>query len=265
MRMSDEELSALLREALDPGTPRPPAESVRELRRLVSTGTPRLSAVWFRTRLATATAVFLGVSGSAVGAAMANGATLPEPLRVVAHGIGLPVDSVGLARARTDADRLRRDLERGDRWMIPRDATTLESTFSGLSSGDRHNIDGEVDSLLERAGAYGSHGERGTAEPSPSTMAGATGSDGDGDRDGGTSATPTTVSGGQSTGSGDGGTSAATSSGGGGSDGGSPQTTTTSPPPTSGSSSTSSSDGGTSGGGTDGGSDGGSVTGSDGG
>ena len=274
MRLTDEELTALLCQALDPGNPSPPPESVGELRRLVSSAAPLRRPVPLRSRLAVVTAAFLGVSGSAVGAAVASGATLPEPLRVIASGIGLPVDSVGLAHAKTDADRLRRDLNRRDMAEVPRDAAALQSAFTGLSTDERHSIDGEVDSLLELAAPFDGRSGEGTEETPGSGSAPVPGGT---DSDGGPTSPTTTVTGSESSGSGDGGVVSGSTSGGDGSSGGS--SPTTAPSATTGDSSGGStsttisgtdggggtSDGGTSGGGTSGGTDGGSVSGTDGG
>jgi len=271
MRLTDEELTALLRKALDPGNPSPPPESVRELRSLVSSAAPLRRPTPLRTRVAVATAVFLGMSGSAVGAAVATGATLPEPLRVIASGIGLPVDSVGLAQAKTDADRLRGDLNRRDLEEVPRDAAALQDTFAGLTKGERQSIGGEVDSLLDRAAPFdGGSGDRTGETPGSEPSSGSGGSDTDG---GATSPPTTTVSGSQTPSGGDGGFVSGGTSGGDGGSGGTSSTTV--PSATSGDSggsstptTTSGTDGGgggTSGGGTSGGTDGGSVSGSDGG
>lgn len=270
MRLTDEEVAALLRQALDPGDPAPPPESVRELRSLVSRAAPLRRPIPLRSRVAVATAAFLGISGSAMGAAVASGATLPEPFRVIASGIGLPVDSVGLAQAKTDADRLRRDLQRRDLEDVPRDAAALHDKFAGLSTGERHSIGGEIDSLLDQAAPYDGGSGGGTEEtPGPGSASGSGGPDTDG---GPTAPTPTTVSGSRTSGSGDGGSVSGSTSGGEGSSGGS--SSTTAPSQTnadsgggSTSTTTSGSDGGaTSGGSTSGGgTDGGTVSGSDGG
>lgn len=260
MRLTDEELSALLGQALDPGAPIPPPESVSELRRLVVGAAPRRSGPLLRSRAAVAAAVFFGVSGSALGAAVASGATLPEPLRAVANGIGLPVDSVGLAQAKAAAGRLRGALDHGDVGAVPRDAAALQSSFASLGTGDRRSIDGEVDFLLDRAAPYDGKGSGATS--GTTTERGAPIS---GDSDDGT-ATSTTVPGSRTSG-GDG-----DAAGGDRSDGGaSPTTATTAPPSTSGGSTspttTATDGGGGDGGGGDGGggTDGGSVSGSDGG
>lgn len=270
MRLTDEELTALLREALDPGNPAPPPESVRELRNLVSRAAPPRRPMLLRSRAVVAAAAFLGMSGSAVGAAVASGATLPEPLRVIASGIGLPVDSVGLAQAKTDADRLRADLERRDIEEVPRDAAALKDKFAGLSMGERNSIGDEVDSLLDRAAPFDGGSGGGTEETSGS---GSTSGSGGSDTDGGpTASTPTTVAGSQTPSSGDGGAVSGSTSGGEGTSGGS--SSTTAPKATTGDSgggSTSTTTNGTDGGSTSGGStsgggtDGGSVSGSDGG
>ena len=274
MRLTDEELTALLCQALDPGNPSPPPESVGKLHRLVSSAAPRRRRVPLRSRMAVATAAFLAVSGSAVGAAVASGATLPEPLRVIASGIGLPVDSVGLAQAKTDADRLRRDLDRRDVAEVPRDAAALQSSFTGLSSGERHSIDDEVDSLLELAAPYDGNSGEGTERPSGSGSASVPGGS---DNDGGAASPTTTVAGSQPTSSDGAGVVSGSTSGSDGGSGGSSSTTV--PSATTGdsgggstSTTTSGTDGGggtsgggTSGGGTSGGTDGGSVSGTDGG
>lgn len=270
MRLTDEEITGLLRQALDPGKPAPPPESVRELRSLVSRAAPLRRALPLRYRVAVATAAFLGMSGSAVGAAVASGATLPGPLRVIASGMGLPVDSVDLAQAKTDADRLRRDLNRRALADVPRDAAVLQDQFAGLSTGERRSIGEEVDSLLDRAAPFDGGSGGGTEETSGSGSAsGSGGPDTDGDP---TAPTPTTVSGSRTSGSGDGGAVSGSTSGGEGSSGGS--SPTTAPSATTGdsgggstSATSSGNDGGTtSGGGTSGGgTDGGSVSGSDGG
>jgi hypothetical protein len=234
---------------------------VTELRSLVTRGIPRRTVNPLRSRLAVASALFIGMSGSAIGGAVAAGVTLPEPLRVVASGIGLPVDSVGLAQAKTDADRLRRDLDRSDAHHVPRDAAALQDTFSGLSADDRRRIDREVDSLLDRAATYDGRDAEGPGEASGP---GGTSASGDSDGSGSQTSPTTTVPGAQSSGSGDGGSVSGGGDGGGGDT--SATTATTAPTSDSGATSSSPTTSGSGGGGGDGGgTDGGSVTGSDGG
>lgn len=259
MNQGDEELLELIRRALRPERSEavmPPSGAVTQLRESVSTHFARRRIVRHRgARVAVAASIFVGLSGSAAGA-FASGATLPTPLRVVARGVGLPVDSVGLAQAKTDADRLRGALDKRERAEISVDAAALESSFKGLSGHDRRSIGREVDGLLDRAEPYDGRGDDGPGSvvaplpggASPGGGAPVSGSDGD---DGGAPATfvpQGTVTPSKDAGGGDGG-------GGGGGDGSS-TTSTTAAPSGSGDASSPTTTSGTGGG--DGTSDGGS-------
>lgn len=232
MGRGDEELIARLREALHPGRASPSPESLARLRDTVNAGFSRgaVAARRSRARLAVAASLFLGMSASMAGA-MASGATLPAPLRAVARDVGLPVDSVQLAQTKTDADRLRRALERKDAAAIPRDVTALKSSFSGLKGSDRRNIDSEVDSLFDQAGPYDGHADEETESPASSTNPSASGTPGaippapvnDGDGDGVSTSPSTTLAPG-SDGGGNDGRSNTTIAG-----GSSPTTSTTAP------------------------------------
>lgn len=170
MRPSDDALIALLREALENDHSAPSPESVAQLRGAVTDRFAGGTAIVRRgrARLAAATSVFLVVSGSMAGA-VASGATLPASLRVLARDVGLPVDSVGLARAKADAGRLRQALASKDAAVIPRDVSALKTSFSGLDPSDRRSIDTEVDSLIDQAGSYDDHAEDDTESPPTAT------------------------------------------------------------------------------------------------
>lgn len=179
MNAGDEELIRLAREALAPPSVEPPLESIAALReavdRLSTPGAGRRRRAW-RFRLATAVAGFLTLASGTAAAAAVAGASLPAPLRGIAHGIGLPVDSAGLAQAKTDAGRLSYALRQRDVPMIGRDAAALETTFKRLDAGDQRSIDERVDALLNQAAAY-SGGQQGGSEGSGS---GATSGEGGG-------------------------------------------------------------------------------------
>lgn len=255
MSAGDDEFVRLAREALAPPSVEPPARSMAALRAAVDTRlAPRRAGrnrVWKVRAAAVVAGLVTLVSGTATGAAIA-GASLPVPLRDIASGIGLPVDSPGLAQAKSDAGRLRQALRHHDAPMIGRDASALERTFDRLDSGDRRSIDGEVDALLNQAATYSGHQSGGSDGPGPTSTSGDGGgrgpSGGDGDPTPSTTVTGNVAplsgtEGGVSTdGGGDGSASSASST-----------TSTTSTTVPSGS------------GGGGGGSDGGSVSGTDGG
>jgi hypothetical protein len=86
------------------------------------------------------------------GVAAATGAVLPEPVRAVAHAVGLPVDSPSVAAARAARASLRDGLARHDRTLVAREADRLREALGHLSADERHDLGG-VDRMLQQADA----------------------------------------------------------------------------------------------------------------
>lgn len=185
--MTDDELFDLLVQTFAPAPLEPPPAGVFALRRAVGASSPPLLASW-RRRLAAAAAVFtLVLSGSATAFAL-SGAPLPRPLRVAAHGVGLPVDSVAVADARTAAERLKDALARHDPVQVEEAARQLRARLAHLERGENPEIGQQSAKLLQEANEAGEQGPQPqnstgptATPPSPSagTSGGSSGGSGD--------------------------------------------------------------------------------------
>jgi hypothetical protein len=90
-------------------------------------------------------------------AALTSGATLPRPLRAVAHALHLPVDSPAVADARAARDGLREALRCGDRPEVQQAATNLRDKLDALDEADRRTLDDDAARLLKLAGQAPGH------------------------------------------------------------------------------------------------------------
>ena len=103
----------------------------------------------------TGAAAAITLSGLTAVAAAANNGVLPTPARVVAHAVGLPVDSVELARAKDDLRRLRG----ADDEQLPEAVERTEKALAALSEDERGHVSDEAERDL--AGAHERLGKRG--------------------------------------------------------------------------------------------------------
>jgi len=283
----DDELLDVLAASLGPAAEAEPSwAELSQLHRVLDTGLgdrrPNRSPIW-RLRPVTAAVAGLFVLGGASAAAAVSGAVMPEPMRVAARAVGLPVDSPGLADARSSLAGLRVALA-----AQPRDVDTIRTQaqevrdrVGRLSADDRFQIEDQATFLLAEAdtalapppaplGAPPGPNAATQKPPAPASPAAAPGSDHHGG-DQPTSAPNQARSSDDQRSGDDHGGSAVEPSGSGvsgpapsGTSGDGDHTATTIQNNTSGSDGGSSPDGGGSGGGSDGGSGGGS-SGSDGG
>ncbi len=78
----------------------------------------------------------IGLTGTAALAAAANEGALPRPVRVVAHGVGLPVDSVELADAKHALSKLRKASDEA----LPAAVAGADDALAKLSDDDRRRL-----------------------------------------------------------------------------------------------------------------------------
>jgi hypothetical protein len=174
-------LLALLDDALEPENVAPsPAEraqlraALADSRSTVSRPHPAGRRVPMRLRLAV---VAVGVAS--ILAAFALTRPLPTPIRSVAHGVGLPVDSVELAAARREMGDLEAALAGDDARAVEHAVEAVRNTASRLDRDEHREIDERLARLLDDAHTYltehaepGSHDVEGTDgqhRESPST------------------------------------------------------------------------------------------------
>ena len=133
--MNDTELEKLLDHALAPEPAAPSADALVTLHRAIDR--QRVAATRRRPRrMLVALGSAVAVLTATGGAFAVSGAVLPEPLRVVAHAVGLPIDSPELARARAARHALRESLQHGDAASTAAASTRLKSALAQLSQGD---------------------------------------------------------------------------------------------------------------------------------
>ena len=78
----------------------------------------------------------IGLTGTTALAAAANEGALPRPVRVVAHGVGLPVDSVELADAKHALSKLRKASDEA----LPVAVAGADDALAKLSDDDRRRL-----------------------------------------------------------------------------------------------------------------------------
>jgi hypothetical protein len=156
----DDEFLDILAAGLGPPPEAEPSwAEVSQLHRVVDTaagrgwGGRRGAPVWrVRRPLTAAMAGFL-VLGGASAAAAVSGAVMPQPVRVAARAVGLPVDSPQLAGARGALARLRGALAATphDPAEIRARAQEVRDRVGRLSADDRSQVEDEASFLLAQA------------------------------------------------------------------------------------------------------------------
>jgi len=138
-------------------TPKPVAVRARSrLAGVVGLGRAEPSR-WRRRWTAVALAALTTTAGS--GVAFAAGAVLPEPLRVAARTVGLPVDSPAVTAVRQGESELRRRLDEVERsgataarvTAVTQAAALLSARLVRLDPGDRARVGAEPGRLLDEA------------------------------------------------------------------------------------------------------------------
>src|SRR5581483_5943688 len=156
--------------ALEPPTVEPTASELFALRVAVASHHAPASAAparaarvpWWRRPWAVAS-LATGMALAGTSAAMATGAApVPDPVRAVAHAIGLPVDSPAVVQVQRATDNLQRDLSKPAATppaQATRDAERLQQKLSNLSPSDRARVGAEPNRTLDRwRGPSGSSG-----------------------------------------------------------------------------------------------------------
>ena len=131
---------------------------------------------WGRRVAVGGASVVVAISGLTAVAAAANNGVLPTPARAVLHAVGVPVDSVELAKAK---DALRR-LRGADDAELPQAIDRFERSLSGLSYGELSDVERSATHVLEDArsrrgsgsggGSCGSGGDDGLSGTSIATQ-----------------------------------------------------------------------------------------------
>src|SRR6202011_3778279 len=75
----------------------------------------------------------------------------PQPVRVVAHGIGLPVDSVPVADTRSAAADLKDALAHHDPKRVAQADRRLLAALAHVDAGEKASIKPQTDELLQEA------------------------------------------------------------------------------------------------------------------
>lgn len=150
MPTEDEDLLARLAHALRPPEVEPSDEEIAALHRAVAGGlpAPAVRRVWPRRALA-------GVAAAVVLLVIVSGVPVPRPVRAAAHALGLPVDSVEVADAKSAVKELQRALNDGDQDRAARASARLRQRLDALNQSDRQRIARQADPLLQRAGGSG--------------------------------------------------------------------------------------------------------------
>lgn len=162
-RLDDIQFLDLLTRALEPKPVEPPATRLASLHQAIAEHARlhpkpvrrRVPQPPLLTRLRRPIAAFvaaMALTSAGTAAAIGTGAVrLPRPVRAVAHGVGLPVDSPELADARSATALLRSALGHNDSDSVAVATQELNTMLDRLSDGDRSKIEDEAHSLLEQA------------------------------------------------------------------------------------------------------------------
>jgi len=156
----DDELLDVLAASLGPPPDAEPTwAEISHLHRVIDTrrgldGRTRTPLWRVRRPLTAALAGFL-VLGGASAAAAASGAVMPEPVRVAARAVGVPVDSPSLAEAKAAMATLRHALDgkNPNPAAIRAHAQHLREALAKLSADDRSSVQDEAAFLLAAADA----------------------------------------------------------------------------------------------------------------
>ena len=158
MTTRDDELLGVLAASLDPPPDVEPTwAEISRLHRVIDAGVsprrPSRTRLWRVHRPLTAVIAGVVVLGGASAAAALSGAVMPQPVRVAARAVGLPVDSPQLADARAALVRLREALAHQPRDLgaIRSDAQDVRDRLGRLSADDRSQVDPEATFLLAAA------------------------------------------------------------------------------------------------------------------
>jgi len=143
----DEDLLHRLELALRPPAAEPSEAEIAALHRAVAEhgDGPPVRRVWPRRTLAAAAA-------AAVLFVIVSGAPMPRPIRAAAHAVGLPIDSVKVADAKSAMSELQRALDDGDREGAARASARLRQRLAALGEKERQSIGPRAEPLLQRAG-----------------------------------------------------------------------------------------------------------------
>jgi hypothetical protein len=164
--VNDDEFLDLLRGALVADAVEPGPDAIRFLHRALD-GHHRKPRRRRSHRIVASCLVGAGVLAGAGSACALSGAVLPHPLRVVAHAIGLPVDSAEVAEARAARRALRQSLQRDNPTATAAAAQRLRHALGDLSNGDRAEL-GDVAGLLDAADQqHATNGQDHGNEPTP--------------------------------------------------------------------------------------------------
>lgn len=169
--LDDAALLAALREALE--TPRAdptPAEraTFHALASQTFSAGPRWRPTGWLSTLrrpvpAIAFAALLVLAG--VSAATVKRLPVTDPVRSVAHSVGLPIESVELVETRRAMGDLRHALEGDDETYLAATADSLRAHLAELEAHDRAVVDDEATHLLDQADAALHHSDDETHEP----------------------------------------------------------------------------------------------------
>ena len=106
---------------------------------------------WWQQKIAVGGAVFGLILGAPAAAFAISGSPLPDPVRSALHDVGLPVDSVDVADARSAESHLEKALRSGDTAAVSRAAAHLQECLAELDRGDRNRMAPRADALLQDA------------------------------------------------------------------------------------------------------------------
>ena len=145
MPTEEDDVLERLSQALRPPDAAPSPSELAELRRAVADQAPApIPRAWPR-RVAVAAAA------AVIQVVVVVGPPLPRPVRSLAHGLGLPVDSAEVADAKSAAAELQAALDGGDPARVARASARLERHLQALDEADRRRLAERSDPLLERA------------------------------------------------------------------------------------------------------------------
>jgi hypothetical protein len=152
--MTDEEQIQLLRWAFESDAPDPPATSIAALHLVVRTTFDRRKRrrSWKIGSFVAAGVATTVLTGSSVAFAVDG---IPPSLRAVMHGMGLPVDSIALANAKSIEGHLAEALRQHKLRVAKRDAHRLAHQLTTLNSNDRARVEQQATSLLTRTHSLG--------------------------------------------------------------------------------------------------------------
>lgn len=143
---ADDRLLELLAGALDPGPVQPPPTGIAAVRLRADDGRRRAATRGARGPGASRRRVLVGAAALAsviaafvLGLAVAE--NLPRPVREVAHGIGLPVDSPALVDARHELHRLGQALAACDLPAVGRADPEMVRLVKSLDADERAKVE----------------------------------------------------------------------------------------------------------------------------